>query len=106
METAEKLKLIVDALEDKKGTDIVTIDVQERTSLCEYFVICSGRSAPQVKALCDNVEEKLKKLGVPKLRVDGYSEGRWIAMDYGDIIVHIFQDQQRLFYHLERLWQD
>ena len=106
METAEKLKLIVDALEDKKGTDIVTIDVQERTSLCEYFVICSGRSAPQVKALCDNVEEKLKKLGVPKLRVDGYSEGRWIALDYGDIIVHIFQDQQRLFYHLERLWQD
>ena len=106
METAEKLKLIVDALEDKKGTDIVTIDVQERTSLCEYFVICSGRSAPQVKALCDNVEEKLKKLGVPKLRVDGYSEGRWIAMDYGDIIVHIFQDQQRLLYHLERLWQD
>ena len=106
METAEKLKLIVDALEDKKGTDIVTIDVQERTSLCEYFVICSGRSAPQVKALCDNVEEKLKKLGVPKLLVDGYSEGRWIAMDYGDIIVHIFQDQQRLFYHLERLWQD
>ena len=96
----------MDALEDKKGTDIVTIDVQERTSLCEYFVICSGRSAPQVKALCDNVEEKLKKLGVPKLRVDGYSEGRWIAMDYGDIIVHIFQDQQRLFYHLERLWQD
>ena len=106
METAEILSRIVDALEDKKGTDIVTIDVQERTSLCEYFVICSGRSAPQVKALCDNVEEKLKKLGVPKLRVDGYSEGRWIAMDYGDIIVHIFQDQQRLFYHLERLWQD
>ena len=105
METEEKLKIIVAALEDKKAEDIVTIDVRDRTSLCEYFVICSGRSAPQVKALCDNVEEKLKKLDVPKLRADGYSEGRWIAVDYGDIIVHIFQDQQRLFYHLERLWQ-
>lgn len=106
METAEKLKLITDALEDKKGADIVTIDVREKTGLCDYFVICSGRSTPQVKALCDNVEEKLKKLDVLKLRTDGYSEGRWIVMDYGDIIVHLFQDQQRLFYHLERLWQD
>lgn len=100
METAEKLKLIVAALEDKKGSDIVTIDVREKTSLCEYFVICSARSAPQVKALCDNVEEKLKKFDVSKLRIDGYSEGRWIAMDYGDIIVHIFQDQQLSLIHI------
>lgn len=94
-------------LADKKGKDIVIIDVQNSTVLCDYFIICSAKSAPHVKALCDNVEDGIeKKYNLAVKSKDGYSDGRWIVMDYFDIVVHIFNDETRLFYHLERLWSD
>lgn len=92
------------ALDAKKGLDIVSLNLEGRTIICDYFVICSGKNTPQVKALCDNVVEELGKLGFnPKSR-EGYAEGRWIILDYGDVVVHIFSDETRLFYHIEKLW--
>ena len=93
-------------LSAKKGEDILIIDVTEKTTLCDFFVIASGHSSTQVKALCDHVEEKLSAEGVEPRRTEGTREGRWGVIDYGDVIVHIFNDESRLFYHLERLWQD
>lgn len=91
-------------LDEKKGKDIIIINVSGRTDICDYFVIASGSSATQVKALCDSLEEKLEKQGVFARSKEGYSEGRWICMDFNDVVVHIFKDDTRLFYHLERLW--
>lgn len=93
-------------LSAKKGEDILIIDVKEKTTLCDYFVIASGHSATQVKALCDHVEETLSKEGIEPRRTEGTKEGRWGVLDYGDVIVHVFNDETRLFYHIERLWQD
>lgn len=100
---AEKICALLSA---KKAEDILIIDVTEKTTLCDYFVIASGHSSTQVKALCDHVEEKLSAEGVEPRRTEGTREGRWGVIDYGDVIVHIFNDESRLFYHLERLWQD
>ena len=100
---AEKICALLSA---KKGEDILIIDVTEKTTLCDFFVIASGHSSTQVKALCDHVEEKLSAEGVEPRRTEGTREGRWGVIDYGDVIVHIFNDESRLFYHLERLWQD
>lgn len=105
IEEKEMLDIITQALEDKKAMDILTIDVKDKTSICDYFIIASAKSAPAVKALCDNVDEKMSKVGNPPRRREGYTEGRWIVLDFGDIIVHMFHDETRLFYHLERLWQ-
>lgn len=95
------------ALSEKKGTDIVLINVENKTSLCSYFVIASAGSSTHVKSLSDNVEEKLEKnLSLSPTRVDGRNDGRWTVIDYGDVIVHVFLDECRLFYHLERLWEE
>ncbi len=94
-------------LSDKKAYGIVYIDVESKTSLCDYFIICSGRSATQVKALAENVDEKMEKEhGLTPRRKEGVREGRWAVLDYEDVIVHIFNDEERDFYRLERLWED
>lgn len=93
-------------LSDKKARDIVKINVAEKTSLADWFVIASGRSGTQVKALAEYVDDGMSKLGIEPRRREGDEEGRWIVLDYGDAIVHIFNDDSRLFYHLERLWGD
>jgi ribosome-associated protein len=81
--------------------------VREKTDLCDYFVIASGSNAPQIKAMGERVEELIEKnLGLVPSRTEGVRDGRWAVIDYGDVIVHIFNDETRLFYHLERLWQD
>mgnify|MGYP005783964989 FL=1 len=102
-QTAEKICAL---LSSKKAEDILIIDVAEKTTLCDYFVIASGHSSTQVRALCDHVEEKLSEEGLEPRRTEGTREGRWGVLDYGDVIVHIFNDESRLFYHLERLWED
>ena len=106
MQTQQLSDLICNAISDKKGTDIVVLDVAHMTSVAERFIIASGRSATQVKALCDEVEKKTEEAGVLLLRTEGYREGRWIAMDFGHIIVHLFNAETREFYHLEKLWTD
>ncbi len=94
-------------LSSKKAEDILIIDVREKTALCDYFVIASGRNTTQVKALCENLEEQFSKQeGIEPRRTEGVKDGRWGVLDYGDVIVHIFNDESRLFYHLERLWDE
>lgn len=107
MTSKEKCLLICSILSSKKASDITYIDVAEKTSLCDYFIICSGRSTTQVKALAENLEEKLEKEHgeIPRRR-EGVREGRWAVIDYADVIVHIFSDESRDFYNLERLWED
>jgi ribosome-associated protein len=106
MEMEEMYSCIVNALEDKKAKDLKTIDIHELTTIAHYFVICSGTSTTHIKSLADEVEFKLKEKDVRPLRREGYNSARWILMDYGDIIVHIFHEEDRSFYNLERLWQD
>lgn len=104
MESYEIAKKACKALSDKKGEDIVILDVGDQTVVCSYFVIASGKSTTQVKALCENVDEELSKLGLEPVRTEGVREGRWGVLDYGDVIVHVFNEESRLFYYLERLW--
>ncbi len=100
-------RMAADAIFDKNGTDIVLLDVGETFFLSDVFVIATGSSRTNVQALADHVEEKLgESRGVKPLRVEGRSEGEWVLVDYGDIIVHIFQAAARDFYSLERLWGD
>lgn len=107
MTSKEKTLLICNILSDKKAKNIVYIDVEKKTSLCEYFVIAGGTSKTQVKALAENLEEKLdKEYGMKPRRQDGIKEGRWAVIDYADVIVHIFGDEERDFYNLERLWEE
>ena len=102
----EMVKLAVNALEDKKGEDIQIIDIREVSVLAHYFLIASGSNTNQVQAMADNVEETLGKAGYACRQVEGYQSGNWILMDYGDIIVHAFCREDRLFYDLERIWRD
>ena len=102
----EMVKLAITALEDKKGEDIRVIDIREVSVLADYFLIASGSNGNQVQAMADNVEEELGKAGYPCKHVEGYQSANWILMDYGDIIVHVFDKEDRLFYDLERIWRD
>ncbi|MBE7084972.1 MAG: ribosome silencing factor [Clostridiales bacterium] len=106
--TSKELALAVcKALADKRGKDIVSMYVREKTDLCDYFVVASGSNAPQIRAMGERVEELVEKeLGLVPTRTEGVRDGRWAVVDYGDVIVHIFNDETRLFYHLERLWAD
>ena len=106
MAVLELTQEIGNYLSSKKAEDILLIDVREKTALCDYFVIASGRNTTQVRALCENLEEHLSKQGIEPRRTEGVRDGRWGVLDYGDIIVHIFNDESRLFYHLERLWTE
>lgn len=104
---SEKLaNLLCDALKSRKAFDIVKINVQEKTSVADYFVVASARSTTQVKSLIEFCEEKAEKAGYEIKRKDGISDGRWAIVDFGDVILHVFNDEMRLFYHLERLWGD
>lgn len=93
-------------LDARKGEDILLIDVRGVTIIADHFVICSGMSSPHVKKLADELEEAMAKQGVEKLRIEGYEDGRWIVLDYGDVIVHIFHRDEREFYNIERLWKN
>ena len=106
MEVLELTQEIGNYLSSKKAEDILLIDVREKTALCDYFVIASGRNTTQVRALCVNLEEHLSKQVIEPRRTEGVRDGRWGVLDYGDVIVHIFNDESRLFYHLERLWTE
>ena len=104
MESKQFTEEICKFLSSKKAEDILMIDVREKTVLCDYFVIASGRSTTQVKALCENLEEKFSKEGVEPRRTEGVRDGRWGVVDYGDVVVHVFNEESRLYYYLERLW--
>ena len=102
----ETVKSICTALSSKQALDIKIVDIQGASDIADYFVICSGRSAPQVKALFEHLEEEMEKQGKFALRKEGQTEGRWIALDYGDVIVHIFHKDTRELYALDTLWNN
>ena len=107
MTSKEKVLLICEYLSSEKATGIVYIAVDHKTSLCDYFVVAGGSSKTQVKALGENLEEMLEKNhSLTPRRREGIREGRWAVLDYADVIVHIFGDEERDFYNLERLWED
>ena len=102
----EMVKLAKTALEDKKAGDIKVIDISGVSVLADYFIIADGSSVNQVQAMVDNVDEVLGRAGYECKQMEGYGTGGWILMDYGDIIVHAFCREDRLFYDLERIWRD
>lgn len=106
MTALEKARIAMGALEDKKAGGIELLDVSQQTSLGDYFVVASCQSTVQVRACADEVEEQLEKAGILVLHKEGYSTGSWILMDYGDVVVHIMQQETREFYGIERLWDD
>ena len=106
MESKEFVKKVCEVLTNHKAEDVISINVKERTDVADYFVVASGRSMTHTRALIEHVEEEIDKIGVFPVRKEGVREGRWAVLDYGDVIVHIFNDETRLFYHLEKLWGD
>ena len=102
----EMVKLAKTALEDKKAGDIKVIDISGISVLADYFIIADGSNVNQVQAMVDNVDEVLGRAGYECKQMEGYGTGGWILMDYGDIIVHAFSREDRLFYDLERIWRD
>lgn len=100
------VNIAVPAAEDKKAMDITVLDIHEISVIADYFVICSGRSGTQVQAIVENIQEVLKKNDAITLRREGFREGNWVLLDYGDVIIHVFRESERQFYNLERLWGD
>ena len=105
-QSKEMTKLAIAALEDKKANDVRVIDIAGVSVIADYFVIASGSNTNQVQAMADSVREALGRAGHEPRQVEGYGSANWILMDYQDIIVHIFDEENRLFYDLERIWRD
>ena len=102
----ELSEIAVKALDSKKGKEIRLIRIDKITTLAEYFVICTGTSNTQINALCDAVEKELTEKGEEPLHREGYRGGTWVLLDYGCVVVHVFNDEARKFYSLEHLWAD
>ena len=102
----EKVLHCINTLLEKKAKDIIVINIKELSSFTDYFIICSGTSDRQVKALASFIQESLKKTGIHSLGVEGERYGKWVLIDYDDVVVHIFQEPVRTFYDLERLWPE
>lgn len=107
MTTPRKIAAVaVKALDDKLGEGIKVLDVSEISSLADYFVICTGTTNTHIKSLCDAVDIKIGELGEPMIHREGHRSGTWVLMDFGCVVVHVFTDETRKFYDLERLWND
>ena len=104
-ERAAVIKLM-DIAAEKKAEGIIAIDVADKTIIADWFIICSGSSVLQVKSICDELCDKYHELGLNLRRKEGYNEGRWIVLDFGHILVHIFHPEEREYYNIERLWTD
>jgi ribosome-associated protein len=105
VEQNEKLDLILTALDEKKAVDVVTMDVTRQTQMTDYLVICTGTSNIHIRALADGVVESMKEHGYKGVRAEGYSDARWVLLDYGDVVLHIFTEDDREFYRLEEFWK-
>lgn len=104
-ERAAVIKLM-DIAAEKKAEGLIAIDVADKTIIADWFIICSGSSVLQVKSICDELCDKYPELGLNLRRKEGYNEGRWIVLDFGHILVHIFHPEEREYYNIERLWTD
>lgn len=105
-ESAKYAKIAYEALTDKKGDDVKIIDISEISPIADYFIIADGANQNQLQAMCSAVEEKLYQAGCKLKQTEGNRNSTWILMDYGDVIVHVFSKEDRLFYDLERIWTD
>ena len=107
IETSKKMAaLAVDAIKDKKGEDVKVLDISEISTLADFFIIAGGSNRNQVQAIADNVQEQLGRAGFNTKNIEGYDSANWVLLDFGDIIVHIFDNDNRLYYDLERIWRD
>lgn len=106
MKSKALVEKAVEFLEGKKARDISIINIEEVSILADYFVICSGTSTTHIKTLADELEEKMNEMGRKAAHKEGYDSARWILLDYGEVVVHIFHEEDRNFYKLERLWSD
>ncbi len=104
--TKEALRTVYHALSEKKGQDIRMIDISGVSTIADYFVVASGSNQNQLLAMQDAVEEALHKIGIDARQVEGNRASTWILLDFGDLIVHLFSEEDRLFYDLERIWKD
>ena len=104
--SGEFARIAIAALEEKKASDIRVIDISEVSVLADYFIIANGTNRAQIQALSDEVSEKMEKAGATLKQVEGYDNASWILLDFGDVIVHIFGQEDRLLYDLERIWRD
>lgn len=104
--SVEMAKLAIEALEDKKAEDIKIIDISEVSVIADYFIIAGGSNRSQIQAMSDSVCEKLGRAGHPYKQIEGYDNANWVLIDFGDVIVHIFDKDNRLLYDLERIWRD
>jgi ribosome-associated protein len=102
----ERMRAAAQAASDKKALDLIALDLRHIASFTDYFLIASGSNTRQVQAIADEIVERLKKHGTRAARVEGYNTAEWVLVDYGDFIVHIFDEKARRFYDLERLWRD
>ena len=102
----KRISIIAKACDDKRGFNIKILDIRNINPIADYFVITSGNSTSQVIAIADEVEEKMEKAGFQLFGKEGYKSGRWILLDFGDIVVHVFHKEDREFYNLEKLWAD
>jgi ribosome-associated protein len=106
MNAKEVAKLAIKALEDKKAEDIKVIDISEVSVIADYFIIANGSNRSQIQAMSDNVEEVLGRADYPVRQIEGYQNANWVLLDFNDVIIHIFDKENRLFYDLERIWRD
>lgn len=106
IEVDKLVQIIADAALEEQAMDLVILDVNEKTIIADYFVICSGRNLVQIRSIAENVENFLDELGEKVLRKEGHQEGKWIVLDYGSTILHIFRQEERDYYKLENLWAD
>ena len=106
LEANELAHSAVDIIADKKAANILMLDMRKVTLLADYFILCSGSSNRQIKAISDELLEKLKKAGSKLAAMEGSAESGWVLVDFGDVIVHIFSPEQRSYYQLEELWQE
>ena len=105
-DTVQRVREAVAAADDRKALDLKVLHLQKVSDFTDYFLICSGSSERQVQAIADGVQERLRANRVRPLHVEGYNRGQWVLLDYGDLVVHVFQEEPRRFYALERLWGD
>lgn len=106
MLTDKQLQDVVHVVEEKKGRDVTLLNLQGISLVTDYFLIVTGNSTTQVKAISDNLSDKLPDIGLPSLRVEGLQEAKWVLVDCGDLVIHVMTPDQREFYNLERLWGD
>lgn len=104
MDKQQLCKLVVDAIDDLKGQDVVELDVHTLTDVCDYMVIASGRSGRHVRSLAQSIVAKAKAAGVQPMGMEGLDEGEWVLVDLCDVVVHVMQPEAREYYQLEKLW--